>query len=260
MINTARVKKLAWLNALLLIITIAVNYAGAAGIINGMTQKAVSAKFSTLITPAGYAFAIWGVIYVLLAATMIQLILKQRQSDFAQLINDISPLFALSVVFNIAWTISFSYLNMLIALVFIVALLVMLVLICLKLTTYKHAFQFRLAATGFGLYAGWVSLASIVNLAAFTVQINWNGFGIARPTWAMIALVFALLVVTAITLKIRNIVYLLGVIWAFFGILMAHRSPQVFNNAYGGIQMVLMAGIAYLVLLTAGVVFRKIKG
>ncbi len=260
MTNAAKFKKWTWLNLLLLIVTIAVNYSGAAGFINGMTQKAVSAKFSTLITPAGYAFAIWGVIYVLLAATMIQLILKHKQSNYEQLISDISPLFWLSVVFNIAWTISFSYLNMLVAFAFIVALLLTLKLICLKLANYKNKSQFSLASSAFGLYAGWVSVASVVNLAAFTVQIQWNGFGFERPIWAMLALVFALLIATLITLKIKNVIYLLAVIWAFVAILMAHQNPEIFNNAYSGIKMTLMIGIAYLVGLTAGVVFKKVRG
>ncbi len=259
MVNATKMKRWAWFNLLLLAITIAVNYAGAAGFINGMTQKAVSAKFSTLITPAGYAFAIWGVIYLLLAATMLQLIFKHKQNNFAQLTSDISPLFWLSVAFNIAWTISFSYLNMLVALAFIVALLLMLVLICLKLAKYKNRSQFSLASSAFGLYAGWVSVASVVNLAAFTVQINWNGFGLSRPIWAMLALVFALLIVTLVTLKIRNVIYLLAGIWAFIAILMAHQNPEIFNNAYGGIKMTLMAGIGYLVLLTAGIIYKKVR-
>ncbi len=260
MVNATKMKRWAWFNLLLLAVTIAVNYSGAAGFINGMTQKAVSAKFSTLITPAGYAFAIWGVIYLLLAATMLQLIFKHKQSNFAQLISDISPLFWLSVAFNIAWTISFSYLNMLVAFAFIVALLLMLVLICIKLANYKNKTQSTLASSAFGLYAGWVSVASVVNLAAFTVQINWNGFGLDRPIWAMLALVFALLIATLVTLKIRNVIYLLAGIWAFVAILMAHQNPEIFNNAYGGIKMTLMIGIGYLVILTVGVVFKKVRG
>lgn len=35
--------------------------------INGITSGAVSDRYPTFVTPAGYVFAIWGVIYALLA-------------------------------------------------------------------------------------------------------------------------------------------------------------------------------------------------
>ncbi len=259
MTNRPKMRLWAWLNMVLFLIVVAVNYAGAAGLINGMSQKAVSAMFATLITPAGFAFAIWGVIYLLQLALLIQLIINHKQSNFAELITQISPLYWLSAIVNIAWTISFSYLNMLVAVVFIVLLLVFLTLICKKLLDNYKLTQFKLAAVAFGLYAGWVSVATVVNIAAWTVQIEWNGFGLARATWAMIALVLALVLVSLITYKIKNITYLLGVLWAYFAILMAHKSPQLFNNAYGGIQIVLIMGMVYILLLTGSVIYKKLR-
>ncbi len=255
--NTTKAKYFSWINLLLLLIMVAVNYSGAAGLINGMSQKAVSGMYSTLITPAGYAFAIWGVIYALLFATIIQLIIQHKKEDVALLINETSVLFWLSVVFNIAWTICFSHLNMLLALMFIVSLLLMLKLIALKMNDNKRLSKFRLASSAIGLYAGWVSVASFVNLAALTVQIRWSGFGLERSTWAMITLIVALLLVTAVTLKIKNVVYLLGVFWAYLAILMAHRSPKVFDNAYFSIQVVLVIGMVYIAALAGSIVYKK---
>ncbi len=257
--NRSKMRLWAWLNLVLFLIMVGFNYAGAAGFINGMSQKAVSAMFATLITPAGFAFAIWGVIYLLQLVLMIRLIINHKQSNYAELITEISPLYWLSVAVNIAWTISFSYLNMLVAVVFIVLLLVFLKRICKKLLDNYKLAQFKLASTAFGLYAGWVSVATVVNIAAWTVQVKWNGFGMARATWAMIALVLALILVSLITYKIKNITYLLGVLWAFFAILMAHKSPQLFNDTYGGIQIVLIVGIVYILLLTGGVIYKKLR-
>ena len=44
--------------------TIAFNWLAAVGRIGGVTPDEVSAKFPTPITPAGYAFSIWSLIYV----------------------------------------------------------------------------------------------------------------------------------------------------------------------------------------------------
>lgn len=56
----------AWSNVVLLLFTFFVNFLGGSGRINGMSQAAVSDKYNTLITPAGYTFSIWGIIYSLL--------------------------------------------------------------------------------------------------------------------------------------------------------------------------------------------------
>ncbi len=58
---------LRWSNVLAFILMVIVNgIAGSTTLIGGMTTADVSNAYPTLLTPAGYTFAIWGVIYVLL--------------------------------------------------------------------------------------------------------------------------------------------------------------------------------------------------
>ena len=57
-------KKLALLNLLSVILVIAVNYISQAIRINETTIGEVSNKYFNLFTPAGYAFAIWGLIFL----------------------------------------------------------------------------------------------------------------------------------------------------------------------------------------------------
>ncbi|MBE9601900.1 carboxypeptidase-like regulatory domain-containing protein [Pedobacter sp. MC2016-24] len=57
-------KILALTNGMALIITIAVNYLSNTGALNGNTMKTVSDQYFNYFTPAGYAFSIWGLIYV----------------------------------------------------------------------------------------------------------------------------------------------------------------------------------------------------
>ncbi len=254
-----KVKILAWINMLLFIVMIVVNYSGAAGLINDASQKEVSAMYNTFITPAGYAFAIWGVIYLLLFALLVQMIIRQKEADVALLVKEISLLIWLSAAFNIAWTISFSHLNMLLSLMFIATILLMLIIIAVKLATNRRFKKFKLASTAIGLYAGWLSVASFVNLAALTVQIRWNGFGLSRSVWGTITLFVALLLVTSVTLKIKNLAYLLSVIWAYIAIFVAYKSPDVFNIEYLHVQIALIIGILYLLTLAAGIIYRNVN-
>jgi hypothetical protein len=56
-----------WLNAVAFVAVVIVNgLAGSTTLIGGKTTAQVSDANPTLITPAGYVFSIWGVIYVLL--------------------------------------------------------------------------------------------------------------------------------------------------------------------------------------------------
>ena len=54
----------------------------------GQTNEELSAKYQTLITPAGYAFAIWGPIFIWEGAFAIaQLLPRWRQADVVQLLT-----------------------------------------------------------------------------------------------------------------------------------------------------------------------------
>ncbi|MEG1668465.1 hypothetical protein [Chryseobacterium sp.] len=52
------------LNMVILIVTIGINYLSNIGTFNDETMGTISAKFQNLFTPAGYAFSIWGLIYL----------------------------------------------------------------------------------------------------------------------------------------------------------------------------------------------------
>ncbi|MER2010564.1 MAG: tryptophan-rich sensory protein, partial [Psychrobacillus sp.] len=61
-----KTKTKAWLNLGLLILTLGVNFLGGTGRINNLSQGDVSDMYNTLLTPAGFTFSIWSVIYGLL--------------------------------------------------------------------------------------------------------------------------------------------------------------------------------------------------
>jgi len=63
---------LKWLNIIAFVAVVIVNgLAGSTTIIGGQDTAQVSDENFTLITPAGYTFAIWGIIYVLLGVFVI---------------------------------------------------------------------------------------------------------------------------------------------------------------------------------------------
>lgn len=97
------------INFLVFFATLGFNYLGASGFFNDMGQAAVSSKYQTLLTPNGFAFSIWGVIYTLVFATLVYLFIKRKGPAVAKLIGLVSAPFVVSCLFNMAWIVAFSY-------------------------------------------------------------------------------------------------------------------------------------------------------
>ncbi len=210
------------------ILTVIINsLAGSTKIIGGRNTADVSNTFSTLVTPAGYVFAIWGVIYILLGSFVVyQALPSQKGKEY---LNKIGWLFILSSIVNIAWLFAwqYEYLNLSVLLIF--ALLVTLILIYIRLGIGKSkaALNEKLAVhLPFSVYLGWITVATIADVAATLVSYNWDGFGISPSTWA-IFLVAIVLVITLLMLSTRrDVAYALVIIWALIGIGVNHIGNQ----------------------------------
>lgn len=57
-------------------LTLGINYLGVAGFINNASQVEVSRQYQTLITPVGFAFSIWSLIYWLLIISLFVMLMK----------------------------------------------------------------------------------------------------------------------------------------------------------------------------------------
>lgn len=71
----------------------------------------------------------------------------------------------------------------------------------------------------FSVYMGWITVASIGNVAAALTAANWNRFGIDASTWAGLVIAVALLI-TLLTIATRkDWAYGLVIVWALYGIM-----------------------------------------
>jgi translocator protein len=235
-----RTKK-AWINGVFLVITLIINSMGAFGLINGLSQKEISDRYITLITPAPSTFSIWSVIYLLLLLSMIVMIMKKDDLYYQRAIDDISNLFRISCILNVVWIIAFSYVQIELSVLFIFAFLITLALIGKKLLAIQKGKHFLLPLC-FGIYTGWLLIATVVNIAAALVKIKWDGFGIASDTWAIIILVIALGLTFVVLMSNRNAAFPLPIAWAYFGIYQFLTAPEGFKGEYGLLQIVAIIG------------------
>ena len=231
-------------NIILFILTVIVNsIAGSTSLIGGQNTATVSNNNPTLITPAGYVFSIWGIIYILLGAFVVyQALPRERGSDYHR---KIGWLFVLSSLINIAWIFVWQFESLILSVVLIFALLLTLIAIYLRLNIGKSKIKTgeRLAVhLPFSVYLGWITIASIADVAVTLTAYNWNGFGISPETWAIVVVAVAL-VITMLMLGIRkDAAYGLVVIWALVGIGVNHSSNQ---------NVVLLTEISSIILVIA---------
>lgn len=237
--------KKAWINGLFLILTLAVNALGATGFINSQTQKEISDRYVTLITPSPSTFSVWSVIYTLLLVSAIVMIVKKKDGYYRAAVDAVTVPFLASCVLNIAWIVFFSYDQLLLSVLFILGFVIALAVICRRLLKIQDKKRWLLPVT-FGIYTGWLMIASVVNIAAALVKIKWDGFGLAADLWALIILCAAILIVGLVALITRNAALPLPVAWAYFGIYQFLKTSDVFAGKYPDLQTAALAGMAIL--------------
>lgn len=240
-----RIKK-AWINCMLLVVTLIINALGAIGLINGLSQKQISDMYLTLITPSPATFSIWSVIYSLLIISIIVMIFRKNDPYYQSAVDQISTLFWISCAFNIAWIISFSFVLVELSTLFIICFVITLSLLCQRLIKIQEKKRWLLPLS-FGIYTGWLFIATVVNIAAALVKLEWNGFGIADNVWAIIILIIAVLLVIAVQLKNRSAAFPLPIAWAYFGIYQFLKAPEGFNGQFGLLQVTSLIGMAVLI-------------
>jgi translocator protein len=242
---------LRYANILFFILTVIVNsIAGSTTLIGGRDTATVSNNNPTLITPAGYVFSIWGIIYILLGAFVVyQALPKERGSDYH---GKIGWLFVLSSLMNIAWIFVWQFESLILSVVLIFALLLSLIAIYLRLNIGRSKVKTseRLAVhLPFSVYLGWITIASIADIAVTLTAYNWDGFGINPETWTIIVVAIAL-VITILMLGIRkDVAYALVVIWALIGIGVNQTNPNVVLTTQIGAIILAVATLAIVVLL-----------
>jgi hypothetical protein len=245
-----KLKTKSLINGILLVLTLIVNAMGAIGVINGLSQKEISDMYQTLITPAPSTFSIWSVIYTFLIISIIVMIIKNKDSYYGRAIDEISSLFWLSCALNIVWIISFSYNLIGLSTIFIFAFLIVMVLIVERIGKIQTKNRFLLPIT-FGLYSGWLFIATVVNIAAWLVKIEWGGLGISAEIWASVILLVAVGLTLIVILKTKNAIFPLPIAWAYFGIYNFLLAPEGFQGKYSLLPNIALIGIVLLIGLAA---------
>lgn len=99
------------------------------------------------------------------------------------------------------------------------------------------------------MYTGWLFIATVVNISATLVKLNWNRFNLSDDFWANTTLIIAVNLVFLVNSKNKNAIFPLPIAWAFYGINTFLKSPEGFLGQYPVLENIAIGGIiAFLII------------
>jgi len=245
-------KKLAVLNLLSVVLVIAVNYISQMFEFNGTTIGEISNRYENLFTPAGYAFAIWGIIFLgLLAYGIYQVrcaFLNKKESSF---IEQTGYWFLIANLLNCCWVFVFVYDYTGLSVLVMLGILISLIKIILN--TNMERWDAPIGTIAFiwwpiCIYSGWIAVATIANISAYLAKLNWEGGPFSEITWTIIMIIIATVLNTLMIWK-RNMREFAAVgVWALIAIYIRHADSI---DAIANTSIVCAALLAILIFVHA---------
>ena len=205
--------------------------------LGGQTTGAVSAKYPSLFTPAGYVFSIWGLIYLLLIAFAVWQALPGQRHDSC--LHRLRVPFLLSCGANGAWIFAWHYDQVILSFILMLVLLGSLVTIYRRLPPAPMRaapVRFVCLALPFRVYTAWIAVASLANLSALQVHFGLQDWGVGELAQTLVKLGLLSLVALVLLVRRKDMVFLLVLAWAALGI--AVKNELVTLASRGGHQTV----------------------
>lgn len=243
-------RNLSVLNLLSVILMIIVSYYSQAIRLNNNTIGGVSEHYENLFTPAGYAFSIWGLIYLaLLVYCFFQLnrvFVSDKNTEF---IHQTGPWFIIANVANAAWVVAWLYENTLLSVILMFLILGSLIKIILNTNMERWDAPPKIIAFTWWpicFYAGWITVAAIANVSAHLSNVGWRWL-FSEQQWTIILIVIAVAINLLIVYRRNMREFALVGIWALVAIYVRHIGENNSLVAYTALagSLVIFGYVSY---------------
>jgi hypothetical protein len=190
---------------------------------------------SVQIIPANYAFAIWGLVYIgLIAFGIYQLQPSQRENPRLQ---HSGYLLAIACIAQCAWIYLF------LARLFPLSNLAMLGILVPLIVMYQRLGIGRERVSRqerwfihlpISIYLGWISVATIVNVAIGLYSLKWDSWGIAPSVWTVVMMAIAAVIAIVISIQRHDTAYVMVIVWALVAIAIRQaNTPLIAMTGWG---------------------------
>lgn len=219
----------------------------------------ISDEFTSPIVPANYAFAIWGVIFLLLFIYAIYQVLPAQRTN--PLFRSMGWWLAAAMAGNTLWTYTFTDRQFIVSQVLIFAIAACAIMALLRYvqhfaTTAPDGIEKWVVGPGTGLLAGWVTAASFVGLSATLITEGWERSGQGADIGGSALLLFAGGVAALVLSRVARgpvtawLPYGIAVLWALVAVVVNWLNEAQFVPIVAGL-------IAIIVIVLLGLVWRE---
>lgn len=219
--------------------------AGSKGLF-GNTVGDISNQLGNFFTPAGYAFSIWSIIFLsqlILAVYLLNEVFRKNSSRHDKTLKYYVKIHLANMLWIICWH-SFE-----IAISVVVMLLLLFYLTTLFLNN-KRRNQKGILKWSTDLYFGWIAVATVANITAFLVKIEWNALFFSEQLWAVIMVCAACILYLTMVLKEKLWVFGLVGVWALLAIAVKQS---------GEVSSIFYTAIIATILISISVIFTLFK-
>lgn len=224
--------------------------------LNGVNTGTLSDELPNLFVPAGLTFAIWGLIYLLLAGLGIAILAEVfgKSPAPAWTAGELS-LLLVNYLANALWILAWHWRQVPLSLILMLVILGTLIALSERLHALRPA-SGRRSLSGFFLstpvqvYLGWICVATIANVTALLVKSGWTGLGLEPALWTVLVIAAGLLVALGLVFRRAAVAAPLVVVWAYAGIVIKRLgtdpgATQPVWLAAGGAGLVILLALAF---------------
>jgi hypothetical protein len=184
--NTLGVYK--WVNLIVYSINVAITFGiGSFGLFGTPTNAELSEKYQTLVTPVGWAFSIWGIIFAAQAIWTLRQFCKAPE-QFVDSVQAVGFKYVFTVIAQAGWTITFSQELVPVSLILMACIWINLFQIMRSFNDVNsssstvgaennfksNALNYALAVFPFAVHFGWITAATVVNANVVLVYENFS--------------------------------------------------------------------------------------
>ncbi|MGB5941589.1 MAG: tryptophan-rich sensory protein [Leeuwenhoekiella sp.] len=243
-------KGLALFNLVSVLILIAVNSLSQIYRWNDTTIGEMSQQYDNLFTPAGYAFSIWGLIFLSLLGFALFCVRRSFFSDKdSEFIGQTGASVGMASLLASAWVIAFIYGYLLLSLALMLGILFYLLRGVIRLNMERWDAPIEILAFVWwpiSFFSGWISVATIANFSVFLVKMDLTGSTLTQIVWTMVMITIAVFL-NILMINLRNMrEFAMVGAWALIAIFIRHQGN------YNAIAYYALAG-AVILLIAAGI-------
>jgi hypothetical protein len=183
--------------------------------------------------------------------------LLKKDVEMTPFIDEINGFFILASLANMGWIFAWHYEVVSLSLGIMLILLFALLAIYLRLRIGQEKVPTKekiFVHLPFSVYLGWITIATIANVTALLVDINWDGFGLSQIFWTYFVIIVAIILTTLILFKRKDVAYAAVVVWASYGIY-AKQITQ--NTPVAVIALIAVIIVSLLILITIIIEIRN---